>query len=351
MKTFRHRTTWAMLTAGACLSVLPAHAAVIAEQFQDMSAEARVMDLAYTLVDLNPDDGITPQISFRAGLTLAGDGTGSPETYNEMSMSQASVSFVGYTSESSRLPQAQQAAFMPTDSLFVTGADGRAFAELSSAGYRSSVLMDRSYLENQMQDAYALGDAQGSLLRAADSSVSRVAVDLPVETDRTSFAVSIVPELVQAMPYFELTPNTQVIFSGQLQAVAGLQGDFIPAGNTVVYGQAIASVSVHRRLPADGQTQWAQLEDSVQAFERQSQSLLASMNRSADGQGQESLSSAFTLTFTNASEAMLEGVLNARTSASLTFVGDLATVPEPSTYALMGLGVLGVLGAARRRQP
>jgi hypothetical protein len=318
------------------------------------------MDLAYSLVDLNRDDGVTPQILFRAGLTLPSDDTGLPEIYNQMGMSQASLSLVGrvdgeadvavHTYEFGQLPQAQQAAFMPTDTLSMTGPDGLTSANLSSEGYRSAVQMDRAYLENLMQNAYGLGYAQGSLVRSADSSVDRMTIDLPINTDWSNYSVFIVPELMDTMPYFELTPNTQVIFSGQLRAVASLQGSLMPVGQTRVYGHAIASVSVHRRLPSDGQTGWARLEDSVQAFDRQSQTLWANVGYTADEQIQEVLNSPFALTFTNESDTVLQGVLNTKAYTSLTFEGDLSTVPEPSTYALMALGFLGVAGAVRYRK-
>ena len=43
------------------------------------------------------------------------------------------------------------------------------------------------------------------------------------------------------------------------------------------------------------------------------------------------------------------GTFGKWTSKSLRFVGNVAPIPEPSTYALMGLGLVGVVLAARRR--
>jgi hypothetical protein len=43
------------------------------------------------------------------------------------------------------------------------------------------------------------------------------------------------------------------------------------------------------------------------------------------------------------------GTFGKWTSKSLRFIGTVAPIPEPSTYALMGLGLVGVVLAARRR--
>jgi PEP-CTERM motif len=43
------------------------------------------------------------------------------------------------------------------------------------------------------------------------------------------------------------------------------------------------------------------------------------------------------------------GTFGKWTSKSLRFIGNVAPIPEPSTYALMGLGLVGVVLAARRR--
>ncbi len=44
------------------------------------------------------------------------------------------------------------------------------------------------------------------------------------------------------------------------------------------------------------------------------------------------------------------GNLGKWTGKSVRFIGTLAPIPEPSTYALMGLGLFGVVLAARKRQ-
>jgi len=43
------------------------------------------------------------------------------------------------------------------------------------------------------------------------------------------------------------------------------------------------------------------------------------------------------------------GTFGKWTGKSLRFIGNVAPIPEPSTYALMGLGLVGVVLAARRR--
>lgn len=350
---------WAAVAAGAWLTVQSSQAAIFQQQFQDISAEAQVMGLAYALVDLNPDDGIAPQITFRAGLTLEPDETGLNEVYNSMGNTVEAVSLVGHVDNSlaygwvhdyrfGNLPQAQQDAFIPTDNLLTIGPDGLSSAELFSGNYRSAVRIDRAYMENDAQQAYANGFTQGLLVRSADSALNRISGDLPVNGDGiTSF---IVPELLDTLPYFELTPNTQVTFSGQLLAHANFAGSYTPEGQTEVYGGAGAMVSVRRRLPSDGQLQWVSQAATEAAFDFQSQTLWATMRYSTTEQSQESLSSAFELVFANGSDASLQGVLDVSTYAAMTFVADLSTVPEPSAYASMALGLLGVAGVVSSRK-
>lgn len=126
--------------------------------------------------------------------------------------------------------------------------------------------------------------------------------------------------------YFTLSAGTQATFSALATARVDMTGGFEAQS-----GSATATLSV---FGADRQSQYQ--SDTAAAWVPEI------------GSGSDSQHRLLTVSFGNIGSVPLDGYFNATVNADA-FTG-IAPVPEPETWALMGCGLVAVLGATRRAQ-
>jgi hypothetical protein len=150
-------------------------------------------------------------------------------------------------------------------------------------------------------------------------------------------------------PYFTVSANTAVVFSGELAATASRDpsslGEIDPLTTSFAAGGYVF-FQVSRYLPKDGQTSWLTLEEAQNVLETDTAYLDFAL---PDDVLSASDQRAFSLRFTNTSSESVKGLVDMYVSLGAGAAG-LAPIPEPSTHALMGLGLVGLAAASRRRQ-
>jgi hypothetical protein len=356
----RRPLVWAVFTGLlSSASVVQAQAAI--------NAGLAINRVSWQLVDLDPNDGVTPSITFTApdgfsayvnvdGVSrfvlndpLDGSSWACCNTYPYTQSISANIDAVGPLSS----PFGRSAQS-------VTSLDNTATGTLSTDGFGVSVKLTGQDLVtsrepvrpgvNGEQMAYGKdwvlssggyggygygGTSQVREVFAADGSITGYTLD-----------PSAIPS---SSPYFTVSANTAVVFSGELAASASvdptLLGDVDPSTtNFGAGGYAVFEVS--RYQPKDGQTSWLTQEEVQNAFETDTAYLNFAL---PEGVTNASDQRAFTLRFVNASSGSVNGLVDMYASVGAGAAG-VAAIPEPSTYALMAMGLLGVCVASRKRQ-
>jgi len=273
------------------------------------TASASITGLSWRLIDLDPNDGVAPSISFSA---MAADGTLRQAT------SEATVyaQLLG-TEEILR-------ASSPTP----FGSFGPMGKSLAGVGEATAVGTPLSALVTASSTTPILRPDQAGLAAESFAAVSLV------EEQRLPFCFGWCPN-------FTLSARTMLVVEGIGSATAHLPGD---AGE---FDEAEAKVSlalVGNATPGGSpfgrQTTYDEIEFKLEGPGTQDASLL---------------DQAMLVSFENGTGADMAGLLLVRTWASTTLYGVvdpsgvLSPVPEPGTWALMlaGLGIVGI-GARQR---
>jgi len=273
------------------------------------TASASISGLSWRLIDLDPNDGIAPSISFSA---LAADGS------MRLAVSEAAVA----------------AQLLGTEEILRASAP----APFGSFGPMSKSLAG-------VGEASAVGTAASALVTAS-STTPILRPDQDGLAADSFAAVSLADE--QRLPWcsgwcpnFTLSARTMLVVEATGSASAHLPGD----AGADDEAQAQVSLALIGNTSAGGspfgrQTAYDEIEFRLEGPGTQDGSLL---------------NQAMLVSFENGTGADMTGLLLVRTWASTTLygvvdpTGMLTPVPEPGTWALMlaGLGIVG-LGARQR---
>lgn len=351
-----------VLVSGLWLLGQAAHAVVLpaAHAWSNVSAEVGVQGLAIQLIDLDANDGITPQIMFA-------DNAMNMVVYGPTS---------GY--DQSVLHPANDALPIPSADMALVHPNGSSVASLSPSvlyagtGY-SEVLMTQNAIAepygNYWYPNTGFGEpnnwrsnAGARLYDNAQRLVGTYDGQGVLFFTGDDYRLSSSP----SAPGFTVTPNTAVVFSGTLFSRARI--DFSQLAtydpqNTQAIVQTKGSIALYNATPIDEKTSWTSFQEVQAAFENQWVSVDSDVRRfnyepslSMENRvGPETMliereeNKSFEFTFTNTTVLPKGGFLSVYLQSE-SVVGGLLPVPEPSVYALMTLGLLGVAGAVRSRQ-
>jgi hypothetical protein len=389
-----------LLTSVGC----SVHAAVFNEQFLTvnndaiLAAEAQITNLRMTLVDLDPNDGVTPSIQFIAGSRPY-------SLYDMMTVSSGVMDAAGFAQEVAQgrtptvgsygllfpnpafpsadtsglvmgAPGSTYSTWLPTNGIESTSADGVNSASLSASGLSVSTRVSAEQLSSLKQPAYtyiAPGDNPWELEGSAISGTGvggGYGVDMfdeidpitgaPISVFRLNSFAGDLQSLSNAVynpgnawplgQSFLLSPNTQVIFEGTqaIQTVTNLESPLLD-GVTVdggrVTNSASTSVMLYRDQPKDGQSGWPTNEAVLAAYDMQW--VTASAGYGFASEGGESATSDFSLSLSNTGSVVTKATLDMYVTSTYYLQGS-AAVPEPATWVFMLGGLLGLCVIKRR---
>lgn len=356
-----------MLVGAASVNaaVLPA-----AQNWSTTSAEVDVQGLAFQLIDLDVNDGITPQIMFADDrLAISVYGTTNDDYFYQSVLRPANDAFPVSSSDISLVnPDGGSVASMSATGLY------------AGTGY-SEALMTQNALVEPGSDHFSYTgtgfgtptDWRANSLAYSNNSAQRMfgpydGAGMLITSDNSNYRLST----NLSDPGFTVTPNTAVVFSGTLSSRSRIdlsQLSTYDPQTTQALARAVGSVELYSATPNDGRTSWSSYQEALAAVDGQSASVGTDIRRfnydpaliwgglySPPGLvGPETTyveqadSRPFALTFTNDTLVSKGGffAVNLQTES---IVAGLLPVPEPSTYALMALGLLGVVGAVRGRK-
>jgi len=264
----------------------------------DSTGAGAVTSVSYTLIDLNPNDGVTPSISFAAP---SGDYVGPYlDGYVRASTPNADI-YREYTHQ----------GLAQTDT--VTGGSSTAWSTASSSATGAAGV------------GFSTLAVSGSALSGVDiSGVYHATADAPAA-------------------FFTLSANTEVVFTvtGWLTGKTTLGGN--PDTGFVENGGAVLQL----------ETSGPSADGSSTVYDRQQGAAVAWYTVAADGtvSGEsQSWQGQLVSGYSNTTSAAVDGRFAALLSASGTSVVAAAVVPEPSTYALLLAGLAAVGGITRRRR-
>jgi hypothetical protein len=373
------KTAAAAALLAACLGMEGAAAATMPATFNTLSddvalaSSAQISNVRYTLVDLTPNDGVSPSIQFvNMSRPLANSDfmvSASGSIYGpgrEEGLLINSLPNVAYPSGTQQLDTGTagtlSANLLSTRTLTTTSTDGVTSAYLDSQTLQASTRLTANDVATLRQAPYVSYQQGDWALEGTAISNSGVGGGYQyVQEDGTNHLITPLfsGDGVQAdsgsySPLgrtFILSPNTEVIFEGSyaLESLTNLDtlstvGLSADVGST----RALAGVgaSLFRAVPKDGGTWWNTEAEMFDAYDFQSFFLSTDGTTSFTPPTSEST---FKLGLKNTEAAPISATIDLATVAFYEAGGSV--VPEPATWALMGLGLGGLAVAARKRRP
>lgn len=321
------------LAAALCLSST-AHAA---ESTFAAQASLSLTGLSFQLIDLNPGDGIAPSISFESKGYLGGEWV-----YDEDSSSYTHQGGIQYNN--SLLPSAPQSyvsaygeSTINTTSNSVLMQNQLSWSDLYGAlapvnvsdtnTFFSSHLFSTSKLgvgnaPEGYHGSFTLSAGTGLILRGTFSSKLSLADNSALLSELEA----------NGYEYMTLGQNFGTRVSFNMAALESNINESLDHGGT--YGSDLKQANSYDRTVYDEVTQ-----DSLDGF--------VAFDRTTS-------SSDFEFTIANFGSADMNGIvalhMTVDSTLSLSGYRDTPAIPEPSTYALMGLGLVGIMGVTRRRR-
>lgn len=377
-------STFAFLGLGSTLAAQAATGLDAFSSFTELDSagapvymSGSITGVRVTLIDLDPNDGVTPSIRFFNPSWLWRDrlNRGYLEATGAYPANDAPAESGVYV-----FPDASgfdRPGLLPAVPLSIRSPDGAGITSVTANTLGSSArLTNEDIAQHQGLMSPAPGqllpvDWQASAAASADSGGANFRNDMINLGDWRDEAGRPVNKLVSLgdrtdMANFEISPMTKLVLSG----VFNLKGAVNPALLAGVdpdtmwlsaYGFGHASVS---RIDPNS---WRKNDPSAPTFcelcdmegamqYQQADAALWLDNRTLGYWGragdplvlQGDMSDPFELNFSNDEKEPLKGAMNLREHIYLDARG--LSVPEPSTYALMGLGLIGISLVARRRQ-
>lgn len=317
------------LAAALCLSTT-VHAA---ESTFVSQASLSLTGLSFQLIDVNPTDGIAPSISFESKGYLGGEWV-----YDELADTYTHQGGIQYSN--SLLPSAPQS---------YVSADGLSTINTTS----NSVLMQSQVSGSDLHGALNAEDTYGYFTKTVLQSTSGLDVGKAFGGDYESFTLSAGTGLIlrgtfsSKLSFADNSALQSEFEANGYEDVSLVQNfhttvDFTMAAldressDPIGYGYDVKQGNYFYREAYDDMSQ-----DSLDGF--------AAVDRTT--------SSDFEFTIVNFGSADMSGVvaLNMSVDSDLYLSGyrpniAIPAIPEPSTYALMGLGLVGIMGVTRRRR-
>lgn len=349
-------------TAVACvfaLVVLPfgqAHSAVQAPDWDAASAQVDITGLSYQLIDLAPDDGIAPQVTFLPFVPVSLAGGQAAGFYSPISSSHQ----INLTS-----PLELATQLLPSEEFEGYAPDGSSFFKSTNtsfhigAGFNEADIPANFHtvdaLDKRVLGTFAAGGGGGSI---SNLSVVGVQVEDPETGDlqtigyapEGSFQLGPDSETQSSKPYFSLTPMTKIVFSMQVNLRASVDLAFVQAyqdqagfdlSTVVAAGLGTARLVDVSNLPPLWET-----EEEGMAYMRADRAFAGFGIYSQFGPTTGVESQLLSVSLSNDTLDAMKGVVSFGGSTSVNMT---AAIPEPSTTALLGMGLLAVAGTVRRR--
>ncbi len=358
------------LAKSILLSGLIVFAAQVKADANIATSSASVSALTFELIDLDPTDGITPQISFTpinptGSLAHIAYADGTRKFVPSPSSPVPCCNTYPYLSNETQ-PVTAEAVLAPSGaSVAAFSADGTSEGHITFDTMRVAAHVTKADITNFADQntegaAYFAPGADWTLTTSASGSradASGVSV-LPDITDYSGGATELKSYQQLSSPAysnFVLSPNTAVVFTGNLAAQADFDSQAMSdapfsATSYGIFTRAEAAIALVK--PADGSTGWSSYQEFSDAYQYQA-TLLNAVNVSATNhdniENSPNSTQSFSFRLDNLQSTQAGGRLGLYVSSYIEMAGNGA-VPEPSTYALLILGLLGVAAAAHCRK-
>ena len=319
----------------ACLAAIASAATATAVRADTLaSGQASLSNIRIELIDLTPDDGQTPWIRFGSATDPVG----------------GLVDATGFVYDAGAARQASwQGGILPIEAVNATSADGYAGAQATSNSLGTSFSVDSAALGR----AVALDDGSGKSRLEVFSQVrtGNGIASLAYEVDEATGAVTAVDGQTGWQPFdFTLSANTAIVIHAQASASLTLNPALgLLESDAPMIGSGVQAALMLINPGFTMQQAYASLDDFYADMDQAYQ--LTFDGVSADWTGDAATltpaSRDLLLTLNNASGLETHGSL-LMTGMSQFAVTKTAAVPEPATWALMGLGFIGLTVARKR---